>query len=433
MQLIILDYFRRWWWVLALFALFNAVTMFAGLTMNLAPLVVITILVLDGPSGVLRVVRVQPLTLRQQGMAWWLLCVVVIPLLWIFPICAGAAVANLTERRHIYELIYHSYNPWFSACLSIWIGVGYSAFNFIIAGLLPARPARSLAGDIAQFLVMVLWSVTFVIPILIGHGFPHKFHDFALWHWLVVAPVPLFVVASAFVAPRFAGRWTMPFASLLRPRGRKPAAAPIGGTTGLPFFLVSIIGRIPLLLGVSGVVGVGLLRQMHGGNEAFPYLYNNIFMFGTLYSAVAGGMIGMRGLRILPISPKLITALLLAGPLSAGLFGTAFILVSESLGFGSLAPLAELAARAFFTAGLAAVGLAIGLRWAKIGWCATVALSLIPMILPKFWDWGNWIAASGLAALVISAAAIHRGVKCSSAIYQSRPLFGYGLGQAGAR
>ncbi len=433
MRLIIFDHLRRWWWVLVLLALFNAVTMFAGLTMSLAPFAVITILVLDGPSGVLRVVRVQPLTLRQQGMAWWLLCVVVIPLLWIFPICAGAIAANLTERRHIYELIFSSYNPWFSACLALWIGIGYSAFNFVLAGILPARPARSLAGDVAQVSVMVLWSVTFVIPILIGHGFPQKFEDFAVRHWLVVAPVPLFVVASALVASRFARRWTMPFTSLMRPRGRTQTGVPISGSTGLPFFLISIVGRIPLILSVSGVVGVGLLRQMHGGNEAFPYLYNNIFMFGTLYSAVASGMLGMRGLRILPISPRWITALLLAGPLSAGLFGTAFILVSESLGFGSLAPWAELAARAFFTAGLAAAGLAIGLRWAKTGWCATVALSLIPMILPRFWDWGNWIAASGLAVLVISAAAIHRGVKWSSAIYQSRPLFGYGLGQAGAR
>src|SRR4051794_33159788 len=96
MKILILDFLRRWWWMIALSALCSTALGGVGYPLIFAPPALLC-LVMDAQRGVFRAVRVLPVPSRAQAGAWWFIAVPLLPLLSIPALAIGTLIYQATH------------------------------------------------------------------------------------------------------------------------------------------------------------------------------------------------------------------------------------------------------------------------------------------------------------------------------------------------
>ena len=453
MHVLILDFLRRRWSMLALIAIFSAVQIAFGNSLIVAPFVFVALLV-DAGRGLFRTVRPLPVSRRAQATAWWFLAVLLAPLF--------AAIAN-PIGAFAYEALYHpimfalpaaegvvptlapmprTFDPWFVAVVNVWISLGYAAFAFLLWSALPTAAARTRGETIWQGLIGACWGLSMSAPILFMFILPKTVAAVTGWHWLLFALVPVLALISYVAAPDVVERRSTVFnAARLQ-----PDAAPVptaGGLTGAPLLVTMVVFRTLAMLVLMSAVQMLVLRFIggafhRGAGEVAAVTRAACIQIGAmavLLGATVSFRLEMRSLRVLPISTARLAALLLSIPAAVAVAGALLIGLFIALCGGAFPGRVTFIAYAFIIAGAGALGIAAFLRAA--GWrifplmlcpaLASVALMFVPgHELP--------LAMAGAGTFAVAAWLLLRGLRRSSAFYQPRGLSGMMLsGQASTR
>ncbi len=443
MQLIILDFIRRRWWLFPLVAVFAILGMATTQPMIFTHLAII-VLIFDAQRGLLRAVRPLPVSRRSQAAAWWFIGVLLAPLVTFFALPIGALIsAAVTKPRLLpipsvdatlpYTLILapDHFSPWFSAGISAWVGLGYAAFCFLLCIALPNRPASSRLETIWQGVFGGLWGLSFSGPGLFMFALPKNPGVILPWHWVLFALVPVLLVLSFIGAPDMMARRMFALSAAEKP-GAIGDHTERGGLTGIPLLLTSSTGRILALLALMVVVQMLVGRWMgQGALGTSPASFSQIVGFAVIFGALAAETAGLRVLRVLPLSTAQLALLLLAIPAALGFVCGVFITATGAMADSPLSVLAALLARIFVIAGAGGLALPVSLHTTSgARLVALVFFAAIPsfaiFFIPQF-----PIASllGGSASLVAAYLLLVRGLRNSSAFYQSRTFFGINLGQ----
>ena len=443
MHRIILDFIRRRWW------LFPVVTAFAILGLATAQSMIFThlaiiVLIFDAQRGLLRAVRPLPVSRRSQASAWWFIGVLLAPLVTFFALPIGALISAATTVPRVLPvptvdaalpstlvLAPDYFAPWFSAGISAWVGLGYAAFCFLLCIALPNRPASSQLESIWQGVFGGLWGLSFSGPMLFMFALPKNPGAIQPWHWVLFALVPVLLVLSFIGAPDMMARRMFALSA-----AGKTAASAVpterGGLTGIPLLLGSVLGRTLLLLVL--IVGMQMLVARflsHGAAKNNPINSIQIVAFAMIFSSIAGELVGLRVLRVLPLSTRQLALLLLFIPVFFGILCGAVLTVASTNPVPPASALVHFLARASVIAGAGTLALSTSLHIASSARlfvlmtfvciaCYTVAF--VP-------DSPLGFFACGSAGIVLGCIVMMRGLRNSSAFYQARSYFGMNIGQ----
>ncbi len=443
MQLIILDFIRRRWWLFPLVAVFAILGMATAQSMIFTHLAII-VLIFDAQRGLLRAVRPLPVSRRSQASAWWFIGVLLAPLVTFFALPIGALISAATIRPRLFPipsvdaalpytfvLAPDHFAPWFSAGISAWVGLGYAAFCFLLCIGLPNRPASSRLESIWQGVFGGLWGLSFSGPMLFMFVLPKNPGAIQPWHWVLFALVPVLLVLSFIGAPDMMARRMF----ALNAAGKPAADAPPterGGLTGIPLLLTSAIGRTVAFLALIFVMQMLFGRWIGiGGVAADRASFGQLAGFAIFFGALAAAMPGLRVLRVLPLSTAQLALLLLSIPAALGFICGSFITIVGGFSDPPWSVLVALLARVFVIAG--AGGLALTAWLHTTSGARLVGFALVAMIpssavhfIPQF---SIWLLLGGSASLVAAYLLLVRGLRKSSAFYQPRTIFGINIGQ----
>jgi hypothetical protein len=452
MQRLILNFLARWRWVLAFCAAFTGISAALGFPSTLAPVVVICLL-FDAGRGVFRTAAPLPLTRREQALAWWLIAVVVVPVLWLVPLGAGALFHHrpgsplLPESDGQLVLAAMAGAPgnsiWFAVAVQAWIGLGACALLYLYATVLPTRGATGLAENIKQGVIGAFWGLMTPGLMVLVPALPRSPENLAPWHWVVFAAVPVLVVLSFFSSPELVRRRMVVPTGMRRARTseerieEKRGAS--GGFCGVPLFLATYAGRTALMLLVFALVQTTVLWWITGRKSLAPSPSGGFVgpmqfaMFALIFAGFSGEWLNLRTLRTLPLTTWQLAALIVAAPVSTGLLGAIFICLSSGMGVNPLMGVANFAGQILWVAGFGTLTLALMLQF-------TSGLRFVILILateaPAFtdaWLFGKapvWIALIGAFAFAFALFLILRGLHRSTAFYRPRGWFGLGIGMA---
>ena len=482
MKPLILDFLRRWRWLFVIALLLSVASSITGFPFVFAPAAVFTLL-LDAQRGVFRAVRPLPVSRNDQAKAWWLVGVPLLPLLSVPVLAIGVLVSqqlNLPaamglrppprvipaalpvdveardaliespsppatvapsfaqERRFIGSLSDSNTKPapWFSAGVQTWVALGYAGFCFFLMQWAPTSPAENLAENVQQGIFGALWGISmpgvaFLLPCL-----PRNPDAIASWHWAVLAASPVFVALSYFSAADLLQRRMFITSVKERPPAPAEVGAGSGGLTGVPLFLATFAGRIVLFLVLIACVQVVVMRWMLGGKMPSnnPSLALQVVMMGLLMGAMVTEAIGIRGLRVLPLSTRRLAVLLSLISWAAAVSGAAFSAFWCGAGDPSLAPWLNFAGVSVAMCGWATLALAVVLHTSSSGRIFLLILfGMIPSACISFLqDYTVLFAAIGAIAGIAGFALLVRGLKKSAAFYRPRGFFGMTPGQPSA-
>ena len=454
MKLLTLDFLRRWWWALAVFAVVTLVT-----TVNASPIVLgpaaLVSLLFDATRGVFRAVRPQPVALREQAQTWWLLAVWLVPIVSLVPIVLGTLIyLGMNGVTQVAMPMLHevggkfiarpempsfvtTYSPWFAAAVQIWVGLGFAALCFLLACGLPTRPPEGVWESLTAIVVGALWGfsipgLTFVLPLM--PQTPAGVHG---WHWAVFVSVPFFVVISYLVAPDLMRRRTLVVAAVRPRRGASAQAGSRGGLTGASLYLATFPLRAALMIVAIAVVQYFFVRLMTGGAGSPPgplprqYMpLMQIAMFAIIFGAISAEWSNMRSLRTLPLSRERLAALLLAIPVGNGLVAALMATFFVGDGAANLHTIFAFTAQVIYCAGFGGLAL-VGMLHISSG---LRLLMLMAAIIPAS---GFAFAATlplvfaplGALALLAAWLLLIRGIGKSAAFYRPRSFFGVNIGQ----
>lgn len=449
MHLLILDFLRRRWWVLALIGLFSALQLASGNSLVVTPFVLLALLV-DVGHGLFRTVRPLPVSRRAQATAWWCIAVLLAPLLAAFANPIGA---------FIYEALYHpimialpaaegvvptlapmprTFDPWFVAVVNVWISLGYAAFAFLLWSALPTTAARTRGETILQGCIGACWGLSMSAPMLFMFILPKTVAAVTGWHWLLFALVPVLALLSYVAAPDVVERRS----TVVKAARVLPDAAPVpttGGLTGAPLLVTMVVFRTLAGLVLVSAVQMLVLRFIggafhRGAGEVAAVTRSACIQIGgmaVLLGAAVGFGLEMRSLRVLPMSTARLAALLLSIPAALAVASALLIGFFIALGGGAFPGRATFVAYAFIIAGAGALSIAAflhasGWRIVPLMLCpalTSVALMFVPgHELP--------LGMAGAATFAVAAWWLMRGLRRSSTFYRARGLFGLMLGPA---
>ena len=446
MKLLILDFLRRWWWLLAGLAAISVVTAAGGAPFVWAPIAMVC-LMMDEQRGVLRVVRPLPIARRVQAGTWWFVGVLLVPLLavvalsagnWIYLAMHSPAAATMAPP----EVVLHrvplvnafisptpDYSPWFASAVQWWVGLGCSALCFLLAMLLPKRPLAGLWENLGYGLLSAVWGSAMPgLPFLATY-LPNSVAAVVPWHWAVFAAVPFCVVLSFLAAPDMLQRRLAATGQAARIEPASADHAGSGGLTGVPLYLVTFVGRMVLILFLMAV-----MFSMISGKErwgAAPILAGQAVAIAIALGAFTVEAIELRVLRALPLSTARLAMLLLAMPVILGVCGAGLTAGWAGVGDPGLPPALNFGAQALAIAGCGSLALAISLHFisgARL--VAPIALVMMPTL--GFFRWAKepaLLAIVGALTLVLAFGLLHRGLRRCPAFYQPRRLFGMSLAQ----
>ncbi len=474
MKPLILDFLRRWWWLLAIALLLSVGSCVTGFPFVFAPVAVIA-LMLDAQRGVFRAVRPLPVSRNDQTKAWWFVGVPLVPLLSVPVLAIGVLIfqaiqpriaadrfappagptpleavsgmpappapalpAFAQERRYIgpFSVPNKPPAPWFSAGVQAWVALGYAGFCFFLLQWAPTRAAENFAENVQQVIFGLLWGFSMPGIIFLFPNLPRTPDAVASWHWAVFAAAPVFVAFSYFSASEVVQRRMFVTAVKARPRADADAAAVKGGLTGVPFFVANFAGRIVLFLAMIAVVQVVVMQWMLGGKAPLnnPATILQVVMMGLMMGAVLTEQIGLRGLRVLPLSTPRLAVLLSLISWAAAVTGAAFAALWCGVGDPALPPLANFAAQAVAMCGWATLALAVMLHIASSArFFLLLLFGVIPFLcIEIFQKQSALFAAIGALAGIAGFALLLRGLKKSAAFYRPRGFFGMTPGQPSA-
>lgn len=253
------------------------------------------------------------------------------------------------------------------------------------------------------------------------------------WHWLIFALVPALAAVSFLAAPDMADRRMRVLAAGAKPVPSAPAGSERWGLTGSALFLSIVIGRTLLILALMGArcnwpIG-RYLGSGHSGAKNLSFAPQMV-AFAVIFGSMPGEMMGMRSLRVLPLSAVRLAALLLTVPLVLGFACAAFLCatgrMAEPAGFGPLAFLAG----ALVIGGGGALALAISLHIVSGAHPRADARRRHPELRDHVCPGAPAaIPSRGSACLVLAFFLLVRGLRKSNAVYQPRSIFGVNIGQ----
>ena len=469
MKPLILDFLRRWWWLFVIALLMSIGSGISGTTFIFAPAAVVA-LMLDAQRGVFRAVRPLPVAREAQAKAWWFVGVPLLPLLSV-PVLAVSVLifqamhpaatmdrpapvaieaprevmaealpqpAFAQEQRFIgpFSVSKKPPAPWFSAGVQTWVALGYAAFCFFLMQWAPTRPAENLAENIQQGVFGAAYGFSMPGLVFLLPNLPRNPDAIATWHWAVFVAAPIFVALSYFSASDVVQRRMFITAVKARPQADAQPGAVSGGLTGVPLFVASFAGRIVLILVMIAAVQAVVMRWMLGGKLPAnnPVLVSQIVMMGLLFGPLTTEAVGMRGLRVLPLSTLRLAVLLALISWTAALTCAAFATLWCRMGDPALPPLLNFAAQSVAMCGWATLALAATLHVAST---ARVFLLMLFVAIPtgclSFLQTHTALfAAIGAVSGVAGFALLLCGLKKSAAFYRPRGFFGMTPGQPSA-
>jgi hypothetical protein len=218
------------------------------------------------------------------------------------------------------------------------------------------------------------------------------------------------------------------------------AAADLRGLTGVPLFLITVIGRSTVLLLAIVAFQVVFMRFIGNSAASGPIEVGamQIAIFSMMFGAIVAEWGGVRTLRALPLSTRNLTLLLMATPLVLGVVGSALLSILRHTHSAGVPDLVLWAGEAIALGGFAALILAVNLSISSVARVvAMIPLAMvcvIPMAFAGRSPLGLVAAvALGIAAGVTAYRVIHRGLRHSTEFYQTRRMFGMAVGQAATR
>ena len=474
MKTLILDFLRRWRWLFLIALLLSIGSGIGGFPFVFAPAAVVA-LMLDAQRGVFRAVRPLPVSRNDQTKAWWFVGVPLVPLLSVPVLAIGVLIfqaiqprmaadrfapptapapleavsgmptprapappAFAQERRYIgpFSVPNKPPAPWFSAGVQAWVALGYAGFCFFLLQWAPTRPAENLAENVQQVIFGLLWGFSMPGIIFLFPNLPRTPDAIAPWHWAVFVAAPVFVALSYFSASDVVQRRMFVTAVKARPRADADAAVVEGGLTGVPLFIANFAGRIVLFLIMIAAVQTIAMRWMLGAQLQLnnPAIVLQTVMMGLLIGAMMTEAIGMRGLRVLPLSTMRLAILLSLISWAAAVTGAAFAALWCGVGDPALPPLANFAAQAVAMCGWATLALAVMLHIASSArFFLLMLFGVIPFLcIEIFQKQSALFAATGALAGIAGFALLLRGLKKSAAFYRPRGFFGMTPGQPSA-
>ena len=444
MQLIILDFIRRRWWIFPLVAGFAILGMATAQSMVFTHLVII-VLIFDAQRGLLRTVRPLPVSRRSQAAAWWFIGVLLAPLVTFFALPIGALISHAVSKPRMlpiptvdaalpyaFVLAPDYFAPWFSAGISAWVSLGYAAFCFLLCIGLPTRPASSGLETFWQGVFGGLWGLSFSGPMLFMFVLPKNPGAILPWHWVLFALVPVLLVLSFIGAPDMMARRMFALSAAGKPGASGAPHIERGGLTGIPLLITSAMGRVLTLLALIFVMQMLFNRWIGlGAVGADRASFGQLAAFAVIFGALAGATAGLRVLRVLPLSTAQLALLLLSIPAALGFICGSFITIVGGFSDPPWSVFVALLARIFVIAGAGGLALTAWLHTTSGGRFVGFALvAMLPssavLFIPQF---SIWLLLGGGASLVAAYLLLVRGLRNSSAFYQARSFFGINIGQ----
>ncbi|MEI7935110.1 MAG: hypothetical protein WCK27_00330 [Verrucomicrobiota bacterium] len=362
MKRVMLDYFRRWWWVLALVGVFEFRFgrfiadrpednfEFWGMMLAMWPGAIL--LSYDLRRGVVRAIAPLPLTARQIGRGWWIATVPFPAIALAVLLFAGAGTFSYVHPTKVFPA---GRLAWASIYNLMWLGTGFIA----IFGAM-RRSSRNSRHSASTALFSLLSTIMF-IP---GMMFFQDASKHPLKCALLLGIGGLLTVVSWFWAEQFnlggagpfnADRAGIRLTSLPSTAPSTPHRPP-KGYGGMRFLIGTSFVRIFLL--VTAMIALMALVQQWQGQAMPPHMA--ITMFAGMGSFMSCGLIivlqflpvlrQLRFLRTLPTSATRLAAVLLSIVILPLIALGALVAIGAGLAFGASAALTVLNSYTFILA-----------------------------------------------------------------------------------
>ena len=321
MKNLILDHFRRWWWVLALcggleFALGWCIANKPDVPYEFYGLMIAMwsgaiLLQMDWQHGAVRAVAILPLTGRQIGRAWWLATATIPAITLAVLVLLGGGTNLLLHPNRVFPLgrlaLIGMFNlPWLAMMfMSVfariyvyekdWMRI-YNAFLSLLSvatmfgGMLLCQNASKSPVKCALFLGVGAW-------LLLAGWFRAERFDFGRGG-------PLF--------PRFVNRALRRRASLgLTPLAPKPQPVPVG-YGAIPFLIFTNFVRGFLIMAFMVAMMWLIFAWQHQKPESFGIMFIIMPSWFLVFFHLPPSLRQVRFLRTLPMSSTRLAALLMS-------------------------------------------------------------------------------------------------------------------------
>ena len=413
MRLIIFDFILRWRWPIACYLLFLSLLTWV-FPVSFAPLF-IQLLMAERNQGILRTMRPQPVTKRDQERAWWFISVGLTSLLSL-PIMVTTTALHPWAMQKIHRVSMPT--PWFSLAAVLWFGVGLSALIF----LMPIKPRHTYLGKLMAVPGRMLWALATPLCVFVATRLPRTPEAMQPWQWALAAFVPVLLCISYWAAPRVLDPISEP--TLTRSSCEEGPQRAASGSRGLSLFLLTMHGRL-IAISVAIVALIISLAHLRGGvPKTIPTGYASMLL-GLAMFLPTGLMetVNLRMLRILPLRSRQLMALLLSLPTLQGVIVGPLLVWGLGLSSGHLPLWQDVLCATLYISGGGAAMLTLACHISS-GW--RVYLYTLPMVLMiplshlSAFPLHEWQGIFGSLTLVISALAMQRGLWRSAAFYRPR-------------
>ena len=346
MKKIILDHFRRWWWVLALGAAYALMvgwsmaiptdlgdlghgkkvsglmlfffvwlkvqgTLFVMQVFCLTAFTGAMLLVFDLQRGITRAVTTLPLTARQIGRSWWLATVAIPTIALTALFFLGAGAFHFWHPDKIFPTARLAMASFF---LLLWLGMNFTIyFNQFVSNPNAGWNWRQGTGNLI-ITALALW-------MMFGFGFsanaqrnPVKLVIFLCAGTLLT--VFGWIRAGKFSPPRHKqavglGRSNLRLSPLAP--GRSPVPA---GRGGIPFLILEHVPKL-FFISLAAAAWMALVLAWQGVIKSWPQAFETIGGMGVVFSVLIFLFLSpvvrqVRWLRTLPISATQLAAVLFA-------------------------------------------------------------------------------------------------------------------------
>lgn len=416
MKALLLDFLRRWWWVLLICLAGSALSVVAGKPIIIAPVAAVLIL-MDANQGWTRAVRCLPVRLQDQVRFCWIAGV------FLIPIASVLALALCGMVRMI--LFPAAPSILFGMAVQVWVGLGYAAMCFAIIPYLATRPATGWRQNLKASVLGGAWGLGLAGTGALLPHLPVHPQQLATWHWVILALSPVAVLASHSAASQLVRNRSTPPPSL-RDAELPSRKVPLERKRleGVPLFLATIPGRAVVMTAVIYLIQTAVLISINGsGKHSFPPIAAiQSLTIGIAFASLSVGWSGIRAMRVLPLRTNQLAALLLSPSLAIA--GLAFLIggLANASGAIDLHPLDPLSA-GVCTLGMGALGVAAVLRYGKYGVLLPIAMAVV--LSATTWILGSYkiplwatAAPAGLLLSLMGYLATKRLLRQHSESYQ---------------
>jgi hypothetical protein len=397
MKRVIIDHFRRWWWVLALCAfaeftigwstsgnpdnnIFDSASIFQFQLVLFSGALLLSF---DLQRGVASTVTALPLTTRQIGRAWWLATVPIPTIALAAVLFSGAGVCFLFHPSNAFAA-----KRLAMMCLVnlLWLGATFTIIFITTWGYRGQWWAK--ARNI---------TTTTLFALMIGGGFmffrDYSINSFKFASFLGVAGV--LTVAGWILAEQFVqGRASFRLAALQSKDARGQHRAP-GGYGGIPYLVSTLFVRT-FLIGLAMVVMMSLFMALQGHLKSWNQFIQNIQTTGNfmpiwliIMFTIIPALMQIRLLRTLPMPATRLAAVMIGIPLLPLIALGAILAGIAGLSMGTPAAIAILKDYTLALASGALCVLFVG--WLGVG---RDSFALMCLILIVFQSVPIWLKAS---------------------------------------